>query len=120
MYRRNLVEVMGISYKRMEERDVMLDRTLLSSLLFPTKEWRRRMSYRTGPCHRHYRFLQKNGGMGCRTGQDLIIVIVISYKRMEEKDVMLDRTLFSTHLFHTEEWRRRMSSRTGPCQLSMS
>ena len=37
-----------VSYKRMEDKDVMPDRTLLIS------------------------FLQKNGGEGCHVGQDLI------------------------------------------------
>ena len=56
------------------------------------------MSYRTGSHRRYHDFLQKNGG----------------------KDVILDRTLLSSHLFPTKEWRRRRSSWTGPCQLSMS
>ena len=30
------------------------------------------MSYWTGPCCRHTYFLQKNGGEGGRTGQDLV------------------------------------------------
>ena len=76
------------------------------------------MLYWTGPCFLYSYFLQKNGGEGCRTGQDLIIVIAISYKRMEEKEVILDRTLLSLLLFPTKEWRRRMSLRTGPCRLS--
>ncbi len=76
---------MFISYKRMEEKDVTVDRPLFQDFLqknggegchrgqvlvlwFPTKEWRRRMSSWTGPC------------------------VMVSYKRMEDKDVMLDRT----------------------------
>ncbi len=49
--------------------------------------------------------LQKNGGKGCHTGQDLEFSILISYRRMEEKDVIVDRTLFSL-LFPTKEWRK--------------
>ena len=48
---------LAVSYKRMEEKGVMPDRTLLlrfrsffSVASFPTKEWRKRMSFRTGPC----------------------------------------------------------------------
>ena len=43
-----------------------------------------------------------NGGAGCHRGQDLlglellwIALEFISYKRMEEKDVIRDRTLFA-------------------------
>ena len=77
-----------VSYKRMEEKNVMPDRTLLLDhtqenegkgcrtgqdlvAWFPTKEWRKRMSCRTGPC------------------------CLVSYRRMGEKDVTLDRTLLS-------------------------
>ena len=41
-----------------------------------------------------------------------------SYKRMGEKGVILDRTLFAFDFpFPTKERRKRMSSRTGPCLL---
>ena len=85
---RTLFALNFISYKRMEEKDVMLDRTLF-------------------------------------------VLQFISYKRMEEKDVMVDRPLFHTFLqknggegchrgqalglwFPTKEWRTRMSCWTGP------
>ena len=93
MYWCHLPDEMCFSYKRMEEKDVILDRTLFSLLLFPTKEWRRRMLYWTGPYHRYRYFLQKNGVKGCHIGQDLVVFTLISYKRMEEKDVIADRTL---------------------------
>ena len=74
------------------------------------------MSYRTGPCLFSFRFLQKNGGAGCHRGQDLVgfgllwssfptkewwkrmspwtgPCVIVSYERMEDKDVILDRTL---------------------------
>ena len=91
MYWHNLTDEMCFSYKRMVDKDVILDR-ILFSFHFPTKEWRRRMSYWTGPCFL-FIFLQKNGGEGCHTGQDLVFFTRISYKRMEEKDVIVDRTL---------------------------
>ena len=77
------------------------------------------MSYWTGPCFLYTYFLQKNGGEGCHTGQDLVVSNLISYKRMEGKDVILDRTLFSLHLFPTKEWRKRMSYRTGPRSFTL-
>ena len=90
----DVVRFIFIPYKRMEEKDVILDRTtLLSLIIFPTEEWRRRMSYRTGPCSLCSYFLQKNGGNGCHPGLDLTILNLISYKRMEEKDVIADTTL---------------------------
>ena len=60
---------------------------------FPIKEWGIRMSYRTGPCSLCSYFLQKNGGNGCHPGLNLTILNLISYKRMEEKDVIADTTL---------------------------
>ena len=56
------------------------------------------MSYWTGPCCRHTYFLQKNGGEGCHTGQDLVIVLgssflLLSYKRMEEKGCHIGQDL---------------------------
>ena len=51
------------------------------------------MSYWTGPCCLYSYFLQKNGGKECHIGQDLVVFTLISYKRMEEKDVIVDRTL---------------------------
>lgn len=87
----------SFSYRRMEEKDVIQDRTLFILISFPTKEWRSRLSLRTGPCWLWialefisykrmvekdvtldrplcYCFLRKNGGKGCHTGQDLGIV----------------------------------------------
>ena len=58
----------------MEEKDVILDRTLF--------------------CFGVH-FLQKNGGGGCHHGQDLVYLNSISYRRMEEEDVITDRTLFA-------------------------
>ena len=51
------------------------------------------MSYWTGPCFLYSYFLQKHRGEGCHTGQDLVFLTLISYKRMVEKDVIVDRTL---------------------------
>ena len=75
------------------------------------------MSYMTGPCCLYSYFLQKNGGKGCHTGQDLVFFTLISYKSIEEKGVILDRTLFSLLLFPTKASRRRVSYWTGPCFL---
>ena len=50
-----------VSYKRTGEKDAILSRTLFSSSLFPTKEWRK----------------------GCHLGQDLVFGIVNSYKRIK-------------------------------------
>ncbi len=60
------------------------------------------MSYWTGPCCLYSHFLQKNGGEGCHRGQDLVYLTLISYRRMEEKDVIVDRTLSisGTDLFY--------------------
>ena len=82
------------------------------------------MSYWTGPCCLCSHFLQKNGGKGCHAGQDLVffnsyslqknggegchpgqdlvLFTLVSYKRMEEKDVIVDRTLSisGTDLFY--------------------
>ena len=52
------------------------------------------MSSWTGPRLRYRYFLQKNGGIGCRLGQDLVFYAFISYKRMEEKDAILGRISF--------------------------
>ena len=88
-----------------------MDRTLSSLLSFPTKEWREGMSYWTGPYRRYRHFLQKNGEKGCHIGQDLVVFTLISYKRMEEKDVIADRTLSIVN-FSTMWWHR-------PALLSM-
>ena len=75
----------------MEEKVVIADRTLLALSCF------------------ELHFLQKNGGEGCHRGQALVLhfpikewgrrmsswtgpCFIISYKRMQDKDVMLDRT----------------------------
>ena len=79
-----------VSYKRMEEKDAILGRTLLLDLCFP----------------------QKNGGRGCHTGQDLVFFIVISYRRMEEKDAIQGRTSLSFNSYKRME--ERMSPWTGP------
>ena len=86
------------SYLSNWENGSHVGRELVVLSLFPTKEWRRRMPPWAGP--------------RC--------LIVISYKRMEEKDVMSDRTSSSLLLFPTEEWGNRMSSRTGPCCILMT
>ncbi len=39
MYLHNPADEMCFSYKRMEEKDVILDRTLFCLFLFPIKEW---------------------------------------------------------------------------------
>ena len=67
------------------------------------------MLYWTGPCCLNSYFLQKNGGEGCHTGQALAVFHLISYKRMEDKDAILDRTSLSLTLFPIKEWGRRMS-----------
>ena len=109
------------------------------------------MSRRTGPCclvsRKEWRkkdvtadrslllgSLQKNGGSGCRAGQDLVARFpikewrrrmpcragpcwLISYRGMKDNDIMSNRTLLPR--FHTKEWRIRMSCRTGPrCFIS--
>ena len=81
-----------ISYKRMEEKHATLGRTSFSHR-FSYKRMEERMLLWAGP--------------RC--------LIVFPYERMEEKDVILDRTLFALSSFPTKEWRRRMSSWTGPC-----
>ena len=52
------------------------------------------MSHRTGPSLHCFYFLQKNGGIGCHLGQDLVTILIIPYRRMEEKDAILGRTSF--------------------------
>lgn len=59
------------------------------------------MSCRTGSWLCFY-FLQKNGGIGCHLGQDHVSMLIIPYRRMEEKDAIPGRTLsnvFSLSIF---------------------
>ena len=89
---RTLFALNFISYRRMEEKVVIADRTLLALNCFDVH------------------FLQKNGGEGCHRGQALVSrfptkewgrrmspwtgpCVMVSYKRMEEKDVIMDRPL---------------------------
>ena len=69
------------------------DRVQVVLFTFTTKEWRKGMSHWTGPpCYLGSYLLQKNGGEGCHTGQDLAVFNLISYRRMGEQDVIADRT----------------------------
>ena len=93
----------------MEEKDVILDRTLFTLNPFPTKEWGKGCHTGQDLVYVEFHFLQKNGGEGCHRGQVLVLsfpikewrrrmsswtgpCFMVSYKRMEDKDVMLDRT----------------------------
>ena len=84
----------SVSYKRVEDKDVMPDRTLLLN------------------------FLQKNGGEGCHFGQDLVAWFpikewrirmpcgagpcwLILYREMKDNEIMMYRTLLLP--FPTEE-----------------
>ena len=84
---------MCLSYKRMEEKDVILDRTLFLLTLISNKRMVEKDVILDRTSFLYSYFLQKNGGKGCHRGQDLVFFTRISYKRMEEKDVIVDRTL---------------------------
>ena len=87
----------SFSYRRMEEKEVIQDRTLFILISFPTKEWRSRLSSRTGPCWLwialefiSYKRMVEKVVIADRT---LFALNSISYKRMEEKDVTVGRPL---------------------------
>ena len=82
-----------ISYRRMEEKDFNLGRTSLSNGFFIQNNGGKGANL--GTTSFPYRFfLQKNGGIGRHVGQDLVFFAFISYRRMEEQDVISDRALF--------------------------
>ena len=94
---RTLFVLSFISYKRMEEQVVIADRTLLAFNCFGVHFLQKNGGKR---CHQgqdlvcsKFHFLQKNGGEGCHRGQALVL------------------------RFPTKEWRRRMSLWTGPCVM---
>ena len=68
---RTLSTLYSISYRRMEEEDVIKDRTLFALCFISYK----RMEEKDVMVDRHscYDFLQKNGGEGCRRGQALVL-----------------------------------------------